>query len=105
VTDLERENRRLQDELTRIIREKIETNALPMDVPLRAKSGKGDGQACSGCDRLIERLSQPTGGGCWSSRAAQPSDSCRLRARVADGNGALGGTCLSGRNLPAASTT
>jgi hypothetical protein len=54
VKDRKRENRRLHDELIRIIREKIKTNALPTVVPLRAKSGKGDGQACSGCDTPIE---------------------------------------------------
>jgi hypothetical protein len=54
VKDRERENRRLHDELIRIIRDKLTASALPEVVPLRAKLGKGDGQLCSGCDTPIE---------------------------------------------------
>jgi hypothetical protein len=54
MTDPKRENRRLHDELSRIIRAKLTANALPETVPVRAKLGKGDGQSCSGCDTPIE---------------------------------------------------
>jgi hypothetical protein len=36
------------------IRSKLQAKILPEKIPLRARSGPGDGQACSGCELPID---------------------------------------------------
>jgi hypothetical protein len=38
------------------IRAELKANTLPSAIPLRAKVGMGNGQACSGCDAPIDRI-------------------------------------------------